>query len=145
MFLVRVIAVMSLLFLQNCAKNMELGADGLGNRSGQMLSVSQYRHLANAAHNSPDYVGLIPYRSPEESARPTSFDEKSHFVRLGDKRESENSNAEMLPQPVDASVSAPSPDDALPPATNSKFLELLSDQDSENQVLNRKTLICRGC
>lgn len=143
------IAVMSLLFLQNCAKNMELGADGLGYRSGQMLSASQDRPVATpSTYSAPDYDGLIGDRSPHHSknyTQPTNFDEKNHFVRPGDKRESENSNAEMLPQPVPASIKAPSPDEASSPAANSRFLELLSDQDTENQELKRKTLICRGC
>jgi len=145
-FFVRVIAVMSLLCLQNCAQNMDLGADGLDNRGGQMASVRQYRHLAKAAHNyaAPDYDGLIPYRSAEERARPV-LTKKVISSGPGDKRESENSNAEMLPEPVRASMGAPSLEDALPPPTNSKFLEQLSDQDSENQTLKRKTLICRGC
>lgn len=143
MFIVRGIAVMSLLFLQNCAKNMELGPDGLG--SAQTLSASQYRLLASAVPNHPRTIGDFPGHIPKKDAQPSSFDEKSHLVRLQDRRDSENSNAEMLPQPVRASMGVSSPDDALPPGSNSKFLELLGEEDSENQILKRKTVICRGC
>jgi len=142
--LVRVITIVGLLFLQNCAKNMELGADGLGNRGSQMLS-SQYRLQANAA---PDHYGTIsdsPRENRRKEARPINFDKKSHLVRLRDRRESENSNAEMVSQPVDSLVGAPSPNDASPAVSNPNFLELSADQDTENQMLKRKTVICRGC
>jgi hypothetical protein len=142
-FIVRGIAVMSLLFLQNCAKNMELGPDGLG--GAQTLSASQYSLLASAAPNYHGTIGGFPRHIPKKDAQPSSFDGKSHLVRLQDRRDSENSNAEMLPQPVHASMGVPPPDDALPPGSNSKFLELLGEEDTENQMLKRKTMICRGC
>ena len=30
-------------------------------------------------------------------------------------------------------------------AKNDKFLETISNEDRENQILKRKTIICRGC
>ncbi len=144
MFIVRALAIMSLLLLQNCAKNMELGRDGLGN-SAQTLSASQYRLLASTVPNYHGLIGGFPSHVPKKVARPSSFDEKNHLVGLQDRRDSENSNAQMLPQPALISMRGPSPDDTLPPGSNSKFLELLGEQDTENQMLKRKTLICRGC
>jgi hypothetical protein len=142
-FIVRGIAIMSLLFLQNCAKNMELGPDGLGN-SAQALSASQYRLLANSIPGYHTTSG-IPRTTSKKDVRPSSVDEKRHFVRLKDRPDTENSNAELLPELVHASIRVPSPDDTLPGGNNLKFLELLGEQDTENQMLRRKTLICRGC
>jgi hypothetical protein len=140
---------LSLLMLANCAGQVDPAKYALAERdtSAQRI-ISNNRQLAkmdddydrltrNAMRDVPTVdvgkpiadIGFSRKNTPEERII----------------RDAEKSDDGIRGHIVRAAVTDVQPADSSSSAKNAKFLETLANDDKENQLLKRKTNICRGC
>jgi hypothetical protein len=141
---------LSLLMLANCARQLDPAQYALAERDTSARHIiSNNRQLAkmdgdyerltrNAMRDVPTVdvgkpiadIGLSRKNSPEERII----------------RDAEKSDAGFGSQTIPAAMTVRhSPDYSSSAPKNGAFLDMLAKEDKENQILERKTIICRGC
>jgi hypothetical protein len=148
MLVARIIFVaLSLLLLANCARQIDPAKYALAERDTPVHSTSNKRHFANP---DTDYDG-IAFRAVADVpkvdiGKPTGGDIRLSRKDIHEKRiDAEKSDAGIGSHTVGAAVTVVQPANTSSRAKNAKFLETLAKDDEENQLLQLKTNICRGC
>ena len=150
MFIVRIMLVStSLLLLANCASQIDPAKYALAERDTPARTTFNKRHFART---DIDYAGRT-FRAtsdvPKVDIGKSTVDNTGlsrvdvHEKRIT--RDAERSDTGIGSQTLPAAMTVGQSADSSSVPQNGAFLETLAKQDTENQILKRKTIICRGC
>ena len=140
-------ALLSLLMLANCAGQVDSAKSAPAERDTHAQRI--FSHKRQIAKMRGDYHGTARNVMRDDPivdvGKPIVGGIGLSRKDAPEERTNRDTDTGIDRHAVPAAMTVVQPANSSSPAKNAKFLETLAKDDKENQLLKRKTNICRGC
>jgi hypothetical protein len=148
LFIVRRFVLVTLLLLANCAAQFDPAKYALADRDTAVRTTFNKRHFAKmhgdydgrAVRATSDVPKVDIGKSPADDVGRSRVDIREKRITRAEK-----SDVGFGGQTVPAALRVGQSAESSSAPKDGSFLETLAKDDKENQLLKRKTNICRGC